>query len=298
MKNFITLLFVLSIFISLHAEVIQVEIPPMQVDTLVAYARFEDPEIEESSALIKSRNFTDLYWTLNDSGDEARIFPFNSQGEAYYPEWDNKRSEIRIPDAVNIDWESLAIDNQGNIIIGALGNNANQRRDLALYVIKEPVPTLANKTRVLKTIPFYYPDQNSFPPEKINFDCEALFAAQDNYYLLSKHRSDRNTKLYRFDNLEPHQENELTLLAEFEIDGAVTAADASADGTMLAVLTYNNVWVFVAQNGDDFFNGEIYYKNISAKQCEGICFDGDTLMISNEQKELFRLPIDHLSKIK
>ncbi|MFO7895665.1 MAG: hypothetical protein R6U84_01850, partial [Candidatus Cloacimonadales bacterium] len=289
MKNFISLIFILIIFTSLQAEVIRVEIPEMAVDTLVAYARFSEQEIDESSALIKSRNFADLYWTLNDSGDEARIFPFNSSGEAYYPEWDQSRSEIRIPDAVNIDWESLAIDNSGNIIIGAFGNNANQRRDLALYVIKEPVPTLANKTRVLRTIPFYYPDQESFPPQKRNFDCEALFVAHDNYYLLTKHRSDRNTKLYRFDSVKPHQENELTLLAEFEIDGAVTGADASADGKMLAVLTYNNVWVFVAENADDFFNGEIYYKAISAQQCEGICFDGDDLLISNEQMELFRL---------
>lgn len=288
----------LSLVVSLSAEVIQVKIPPMPADTLQAYANFQDPEINESSALVKSRTFPDVYWTLNDSGDSARIFPFNANGEAYYPEWDKDNSEIRIPDAVNIDWESMAADNDGNLIIGACGNNTNMRRDLALYIIKEPTPTQANKTRVLKTIFFSYPDQESFPPEKINFDCEAIFAAQGKYYLLSKHRSDLNTKLYRMDKMNPHEINELTLIAEFNIAGNVTDADASVDGKKLAVLTYNNVWFFEADSPEEFFTGKISYKNIYAKQCEAISFDGDDLMITNEQTELFRLPISGLTRIK
>lgn len=297
MRVFLVILGTIAV-LNLTAKVIKVDIPEIKTDTLSAYSKFDDAEINESSALVKSRNFDDVYWTLNDSGDKARIFPFNSEGKVYYPEWDSKNSQIEIPNAVNIDWESMTVDNKGNLIIGACGNNVNMRRDLALYVFKEPVPTSSNKTRVLKTVPFYYPDQKSFPPEKQNFDCEAIFSAFDNYYLLTKHRSDLFTTLYRFDSMETDQENELTKLAEFDIDGNVTGADASEDGTMLAVLTYNNIWLFKSKDKDNYFKGEIYYKPISAKQCEAICIDGDNLMITNEQMELFRVPISDLTKIK
>ena len=82
---------------------------------------------------------------------------------------------MRIPDAVNIDWEDIAVDDAGNIIIGACGNNANTRRDLALYMIREPHPLATTMTRVWKRIDFHFPEQTDFPPEKANFDCEAVF---------------------------------------------------------------------------------------------------------------------------
>jgi len=295
--KFVTLV-LLFITFGLSAQVIKVKVPSMPTDTLEAYTKFSEQEIDESSTIVKSRNFPNLFWTLNDSGDSARIFPFNADGEAYYPEWDSSTSEIRIPDAVNIDWESMTADDKGNLIIGACGNNTNMRRDLALYVVPEPTPTQANKTRVLKTIFFRYPDQEEYPPKKTNFDCEAIFFAKGKYYLLSKHRSDSHTKLYRMDKMKPDEINELTLISEFDIQGMVTDADASVDGNRLAILTYNNVWVFEADLPEDFFTGKISYKKISAKQCEAICFDNEDLLITNEQTEIFRLPISALKKIK
>ena len=298
MKKKFIITIILSITLGLSARVIEVKVPAMPTDTLNAHANFSEKEINESSTIVKSRNFPDLFWTLNDSGDSARIFPFNANGEAYYPEWDNSNSEMRIPDAVNIDWESMTADDKGNLIIGACGNNTNMRRDLALYVVPEPTPTQANKTRVLKTIFFRYPDQEAYPPEKRNFDCEAIFFAKGKYYLLSKHRSDSHTKLYRLDKMESNEINELTLISEFDIQGMVTDADASIDGKRLAVLTYNNIWLFEADTPEEFFTGKISYKEISAKQCEAICFDNDDLLITNEQTEIFRLPISALTKIK
>jgi hypothetical protein len=63
----------------------------------------------------------------------------------------------------------------------------------------------------------------------------------------------------------------------------------------LAVLTYSDAWLFKAQApGIQYFSGNIYRLPIIAGQCEGICFDGDALLISNEQRELFRLPLQQL----
>ncbi len=294
----------LVISMSLSGEILfplVVEVPEMAVDTLVAYAKFESAEINESSALQKSRIFDGVYWTLNDSGDEARIFPFTSDGKSLKPQWEDKYKGIAIPNAVNIDWEDISTDNHGNLIIAACGNNANVRKDLGVYIVPEPHPLGINKTRAYNFLAFNFPDQDAFPPEKSNFDCEAIFTANDNLYFLSKHRSDSNTKLYRYNNyhLEAKGMQSLELLNMLDIKGMVTAADCTVDGKKLAVLTYTAVWVFVVETGDDFFNGSIYYKAISAKQCEGICWDSDEdMLVSNEQMDLFKLNISDLTKIK
>lgn len=291
MKKIILItLLVLTISI-LSAEVISVTLPEKETIKLTPYATFDFAEIEESSAIVKSRVWDDVYWTLNDSGCNNRIFPFNSKGELYRAEWyKEKDGGIFIGNAINIDWEEMAIDNDGNIYVCDTGNNFNTRKDLAIHVIKDPLPHATGNTTSFQTIKFFYPEQNEFPAVPNNYDCEAVFWAKKKLYLLTKHRADTQTHLYRFDSLDELKINPITRIGTFEIGGMVTAADASIDGTKLAVLTYNNVWIFEAENGD-YFNGKISWLPINANQCEAICFDGDDLIITSEQMELFKLPI-------
>jgi hypothetical protein len=64
------------------------------------------------------------------------------------------------------------------------------------------------------------------------------------------------------------------------------------------VLTYNSIWLFESETGD-YFHGKISWLPIKAKQCEAVCFDDDeTLIITNEQKELFEVTLDMLIEIK
>jgi len=296
-KLFIVILFCNMFF--LFSQIISVNLPEKEPITLKPYSTFDYAEINESSALVKSRVWKNVFWTLNDSGDEARIFPINRNGEVLRAVWQKEEAGITIPDAVNIDWEDISTDNNGNLIIGAFGNNNSSRRDLAIYILKDPNPKFTSITRIFQKIPFYFPEQKSFPDSSMNFDCEAVFTANNKIYLLTKHRTNSNTCLYRFDSLDPLRENPVTKIGEFNINGMVTAADASRDGTKLAVLTYRNIWFFeVKENSDDFFHGKIFWLPISAKQCEGICFDGNDLLISNEQTELFRVPVSDLIPIR
>ena len=48
----------------------------------------------------------------------------------------------------------------------------------------------------------------------------------------------------------------------------------------------------------NYFTGKISWLPIVAKQCEGICFDGETILISNEQRDLFELSTDQLIVVK
>ncbi|MCP4131991.1 MAG: hypothetical protein GY754_13520 [bacterium] len=263
-----------------------------------AYSSFDFDGISESSGLVKSRKWENVYWTLNDSGNQAKIYPVTREGKLIKPQTHSSSEGIVVKNAENTDWEDIAADDKGNLIIGDFGNNKNTRRDLVLYIVKEPDPYTTVEVEAAQKIPFYFPDQEGYPPQKKNFDLEALFVANGRFYVLTKHRSDINTKLYRFDSLDSSKKNPLTLLGTYAIQGRVTGADTSPDGNMLTVLTYYGIWLFEAKQGTDFFKGEFSWLPMVAGQCEGICFDGDTIVISNEEKMLFEVNPDKIRNSK
>ncbi len=276
-----------------------ISLPQKSPVVLTPYATIHSDLINESSGLVKSWSQQDVYWTHNDGGDEACIFALKRDGHLIQPSTSQSYLGIRIRNAENVDWEDITADNHGNLIIGDIGNNDNIRTDLAVYWVKEPDPHTAALGIAETKISFYYPDQKGFPPAHKDFDAEAIFWAKEKLYLLTKRRSDNQTALYRFDALMPNTANPLTLMGVFACQGKVTAADATPDGNRLAVLTYNAVWLFeVPDSSDNYFAGKIFWLPIFAKQCEGICFDGDQLLICNEQKELFPLPLDQLILVK
>ncbi len=264
------------------------------------YARINSPLLREVSGIVKSRSHRGIFWVHNDSGNEASIFPITLRGEVIAPKGAGVPCQgIAIQSAVNTDWEDIAADDSGSLIIGDFGNNENERHDLALYIIEEPNPREDSAVPVTKKIPFHYPEQKSFPAEPRSFDCEAVFYATGKIYILTKHRDDAYTSLYRFDTLDTARSNPVTLVDKFDIGGRVSAADIAPDGKKLAVLTRNAVWLFETVGApEDFFRGSIRWLPVKAGKCEGICFDGNELMIVNEKGKLFRLPLGKLIKIK
>lgn len=277
---------------------IEITLPEIPERKLQPMARIEARMINESSGLIQSRVRENTLWTHNDSGDEAKIYALDSRGNLIKPTNTKNYRGILIAKAINRDWEDITQDDQGHLIIGACGNNDNTRRDLSFYIFNEPNPLTTTQVPNCRRIPFHYPDQTEFPPAEKNFDCEAIFWANGKLYLLTKHRSDTFTKLYRLDSQHETESNPLTYLSRIDVRDQVTGADASADGKQLVVLTYSGVWLFEkpAAN-DDYLRGKISWLPISARQCEAICFFGENLIIGNEQRELFKIPLSQLVKV-
>jgi hypothetical protein len=248
--------------------------------------------IDESSAIEKSRQYPDTYWTINDSGGGPRIFAIKATGETIKPEGLKMYRGIQVEGATNIDWEALALDDRGNMYIGDFGNNSSLRRNLAIYLLREPDPRLHTRVAVRRKIPFSYPEQRRFPEPGRNFDAEALFWAYGHLYLLTKHWTDRHSVLYRFDTLLAGTDNRVSLLATLNFGGPVTAADISDDGSLLAVLTYRHIWLIeVTEREGGLLLGRKYRLPVRAGQCEGVCFSGDRLLITNEQREIFAVQL-------
>jgi len=260
--------------------------------TLERFGNMAFPALAECSGIVRSRRHDNVFWTHNDSGDEARIFAIRRDGTIILPEGAEAATfpGVVIRDAVNRDWEDIAIDDAGNLYVGDIGNNNNERRNLGVYVVPEPDPVRDAVATASGIIRYRYPDQEAFPPAAKNFDSEALFWARGSLFVLTKHRADTRTKLYRLPASPTEGEVEAVLLGDYNVGMMVTAADASSDGRRIAVLTYGSAWLFEApEEGDNYLARPLGARPLAALQCEAICFDGPDLLITNEQRGVYRL---------
>ena len=300
LAGILSCLFLSTAFTSQNAEnTVEIVLPKKEPVELKPYAAIDFPAIKEASGLVRSRLWKDVFWTHNDSADEARIFPIRKDGRLIIPVWMKNYGGIIIPDAANVDWESITTDEEGNLYIGDIGNNFSARRDLCIYVIEEPYPYQTVVTSTKKKIFYYYPEQTDIPSKKNNYDAEAMFWKKGKLYILTKHRSDTYTSLYRLDSMNPLEKNPATLIGKFNIRGQVSGADVSADGMKLVVLTYNAVWMFeINDESDNYFNGRISWLPIKVEHCEAICLDGNELIIINEKGKLFKLEENDLTVVK
>lgn len=248
--------------------------------------------VPECSGLVQSLRYNGVFWTLSDSGNQPVIVPVTARGKIA-PGWNGP---VRIEGVNNNDWEDLALDAKGNLIIADVGNNSGRRKQLMLHFVKEPKPgaTTAKPTRTLRV---HYEDQREASPD---YDCEAVFEAGGKIFFLTKHRTDTRTRLYRLDGDSTKRSNPLRLVDSFEIGGMVTGADTSPDGKLVAVLTYTALWVFEFDpKTGNIFTGSVRRTPIFAWQAEGVAFDGnESIVIGNEGGQLFRVPLSDLKPVR
>jgi len=266
--------------------------------------------VDEMSGIVKSRRLTDTYWLHNDSGDKARIFAVQANGNVIVPNSMRGRDledyeGVRVTSARNVDWEDIAID--GNTLyLADVGNNGNARQDLAVYAVREPDPRKVDQVNPFAKYVVRYQDQRDFPPSGPRaFDCEAVFVFRGKLHFITKNRMnalfpDVSASLYRMDTKFTDRPNVLTKLdTRASLGGWVTGADVSPDGKTLAVLTQSpeqSVWLFDTSARDGRMLSQGRPRRIvfsGAKQCEAICFvDNNSLLVTNEQRDIFRIQVD------
>lgn len=218
----------------------------------------------------------------NDSGDDARLFCVNKNGKLH---------KTLYLDANNKDWEDITSDPEGNLYIGDFGNNNNSRKDL--NILKVPFSALNSNTKIkVENISFQYEDQKKFPPkkEKRFFDCEAFFYYDNELFILTKSRVEKNhgkTNLYKI----PAKKGKhvAKYIGSYNFGDKpyswVTGVDIRDDGKEVAVLTQRAIWLFTKQKThDNFFKNnpvKIPFKHITQK--EGVCYnDNKTLYVTDE----------------
>lgn len=272
MKNCYSI-FVLSFFIlSCQKEVSQIK------------NLFQLPKnLKEVSGIIYIPD-TKLLWTLEDSGNDNKIYALDKKGAIV--------KEIAISKTKNVDWEDITKDKLGNLYIGDFGNNENERKDLCIYKINKKLLNAKEALPEYK-ISFSYPEQKDFPPKKKNlvYDVEGFFEFNNNFYLFTKNRSkdfDGTTSLYKVPNRAGNHKAQL--LGSFKAGtnyntAAITSAAISPDGSKVVLLSHNKVWFFQNFKGDNFLSGSVKVAKLNHySQKESISFqDANTLLLADEK---------------
>lgn len=283
-------------------DVVRRPAPDMPSLALRSAGKLDLRLVSECSALWASPTQPGVFWTLSDSGAKPVITPVRADGSPA-PFGKGFRGAVALKGATNVDWEALTGDAAGNMIVGDVGNNVSRRKELAFYLFKEPAAGVAEVADVRK-VTFAWPDQTAFPDPELGHDCEAMFLLRGNLYLLTKHRRDTLTDLWRADIPATGDRATLTKLARFDVGGMVTDACVSPDRKRLAILTYRNVWVFdVPATGEDFFHAPALYAPIAPPmlswQVEGCAWaDDGHLLLGSEQGDLYRIALTDLREVR
>ncbi|MGI9431080.1 MAG: hypothetical protein ACR2PQ_02645 [Myxococcota bacterium] len=265
--------------------------------------QIDSRELRELSGLVKSRVHPGVFWGHNDSGDVPRIFALDAGGRVL--------GEFAIRGAAHVDWEDIAVDDSGDLYLGDFGNNLNRRTDLRVYRVPEPDPASGlDPVESVATYRFRYSDQaRRFDLTDFNYDAEALFEFEGALFIATKHRSDRDTRIYRLPLRPESDEASLSPIATiplggrpvFGIDfyGEVTGADAC--GPRLALLTYRAIYLvrITRESPADPVRFDwmetIELDSRRVGQVEAIAWTGpNELLVGNESGSLFRIrvPLD------
>jgi hypothetical protein len=249
--------------------------------------------VDESSGLIKSKRYPDkdVFWTHNDSGDTARIFAVDSTGKLL--------RIVDIPNAENVDWEEITMDEQGRIIACDCGdnnrdNNNGKRMGVVLYRFPEP-DAFDKKEAPPKPEIFRF----RYPQGEGPYDAEGVFARAGSAYLFSKQIE--GTTLFKLPLPEkvPAEIVAMSIACRTKTFNVVTGAALSNDGLHLALINYITVAVIDLaepfENLKPGANGELPLFNFPRRtvnaflgQTEAVAWDGNDLILTTEGAGVFR----------
>jgi hypothetical protein len=258
-------------------------------------------EITESSGLVASRCNQNVFWTHNDSGDEAFIFALAPDGK--------KLGTWKVRGAKHEDWEDMAAfrNDTGEcfLYIGDIGNNARDRSELTVYRVKEPIVSAGDSSKkkplftdAAESIEINYPD--------MRHDAETLMVhpLTGDVYILSK-RVSGASGVYRLRaNYATNKTNRLEKIGDFSVpampNGFLTGGAISPDGKRVIICDYFAAYEITlpaqAKNFEDIWKETPAKIELGERrQGEAICYsaDGKSIFATSEKRNSPFIKIEH-----
>ncbi len=243
-----------------------------------------DPRINEASGIAASIVDPRVVYVQNDSGDAPRFFALDARTGrtvAMHP----------VPGATNVDWEDLAVarDRRGvaSVWLADIGDNDARRADVCIYRVDEPRPgTAVGRPEVWR---LRYPDGPH--------DAESLAVAPGGAAFIVTKSLLGSSAVYTVP-ARPGGVQTLRKIGEirFALTGtpggpnvvgelAATGAAFSRDGTVLAVRTYTDAYLWRVAHGDvaaALRAAPVRVPLPAQPQGEGIAVAGSRLLIDSE----------------
>lgn len=259
----------------------------------IVVGRIEADDIKESSGLTASE-CQDVLWTHNDAGSDAFIFGMSTEGK-HLGTW-------RVEGSRNTDWESIATykDPTGKcfLIIGDIGDNAEDRPELEIYRIPEPTisaetsrSSAANplRTEPAQSMKYTYPNGSS------NAETILVHPQTGDIYVVTKKKSGP-AGVYK---IKPafgaaaavKSEKVADVSVPSKPEGLLTGGSISPDGKRVMLCDLKSGYEFVMPDGgaspDAIWAQKPFVVDLGdRKQGEGVSYgrDGVSLYASSEKK--------------
>lgn len=210
----------------------------------VTRGKLESRRINEASGIAASHRNPGVYYVINDSGDNARIYATDETGRDL--------GGFFVFGAQAIDWEDIAVgpahDATGSFIyVADTGDNLKRRDFVTVYRIPEPEISLIAGVP-LATAKEVTSFRMRYPGDKAR-DAETLFIDPDNADLYIVTKTNKRARVYRY--AAPQLKDEIATLkkvARLEIglpplfgSNKVTGGDMSLVRNQILLRTYSRV---------------------------------------------------------
>jgi hypothetical protein len=251
------------------AVVFLLERPPSPLEPL---GRFDLRSLPEASGIVKSRRHPGIYWVHNDSGNSPSLFAVRRSGAIV------REFRLNVP---NVDWEDIAVDDQGHLYVGDIGNNGGWLAVRGVYRIDEPNPgrPATEPLRVQASTFYRFAHGDRFDAEGLVYDPNSGSAV-----IIAKRFDGREAELFAISFqpaaplLRPATPRRIGTLPRFV--EPVTGASLSDDGRLLAACSSAVTRVYGRGRDRSWeFQAEVRYAPSSV---EGITWDGGDLLLVSE----------------
>lgn len=272
------------------------------------HAQPSSTPLHENSGLVQRRGGG--FWAIADSGSAPVLYAIDPKGSIV------GSHRLKIPE--NIDWEDIASDRAGRLFIGDIGDNHARRDELNVVEVgfdRKGVPKAKAKARYR----FRYPKA---PASLVNNrDAESLVFLSGQLYLFTKRRGDTASVIYRFQAAPSFdgkvQEGQRVTRIELAGKGSwlhfgemATGAALDKDARRIAIATYRSVILYEDLSLPAWNPAQLRSPKESdarvmqilsqrpkrwslplkvTRQCEGVEFVDDKVVLSNEDGSIFAL---------
>jgi len=225
----------------------------------------ENSELGEASGLVASRTHPGALWSHNDGGDGDRLFGIGDDGR------DLGVHELAGIDATDVEDVAIAKGTTGDdILLADIGDNELSRSSIRIYRFREPDPAAPAPIEWIEILEFVYPDRPH------NAETLLVDDASNRVVIVTKEQRLDDGQPDAFGRTEPsfifegaldgHGDAPVELVPAGTIDtiglellndqpnlhpagllgfgGVPTGGDVSADGSRVALRTYEALWLW------------------------------------------------------